>query len=131
MRAGERPTRGAVIKRPRIPRRRVVAGGAKRSRKIRCDVIRNRAAHRLCAVPLIQMAAVAIRVGAGQGVVVIDMAGRAGRGYMKSGERPTGRAVIKGRRAPTRGCVAGGAVRQRERRAGRRVHGGSRLLPGC
>ena len=130
VRAGERPTRGGVIKCSRIPRRGVMASGAKRTGKICRDVIWNYAAHRLRAVPLIQMAAVATRIRAGEGVVVVDMAGRARRRQVIASERPAGRGVIKIRRAPTRGRVAGRAIRKGESPSGRGVHGRGGLLPG-
>jgi len=130
MRARERPACSAVIKSAWIPRRGVVACGAQRSRKSRGHVVRNGAAKRLCAEPFIRVAAVTIRVGTGQAVVVVDMAGSAGGCKVKARKRPTGRAVIKICRAPASGGVAGRAVRQRERRAGCGMHGSGRLLPG-
>ena len=95
VRPRERPACGAVIKRPRIPRSGVVASGAERSREARGDVIGNRAAQRLRTVPFIRVATVTIRIGAGQSVVVIDMAGSARRCQVRARERPTRRAVIK------------------------------------
>ena len=129
MRAGERPASGAVIKRPRIPRRGVVACRTKRSRKSCSHVVGHHASERLCAVPFIRMAAVAIRIGAGQRVVVVDVARGAGRREVCPRERPTGRAVVKIRRAPSGSGVAGRTVRKRKRSASCRVHRSSGLLP--
>ena len=119
-----------MIKRPRIPRRGVVAGGTKRSRESRGDVVGYDAAKRLRAIPLIHVAAVAIRVRAGQRVVVVDMAGSARRCQVRARQREAGRAVIKVCRAPAGGGVAGRAVSQRERRARCGVHRCGGLLPG-
>ena len=76
------------------------------------------------------MAAVTICIGAGQRVVVVDMAGSAGRGKVRSRQRPAGRAVIKVCHAPAGGGVAGGAVRKSERGASRGMDRRGGLLPG-
>lgn len=77
------------------------------------------------------MAAVAIRVGAGQGVIVIDMAGDAGGGDMRPGQRETCGAVIKIGGAPTESGMAVRAICQCESGARGGMGGIIGLLPGC
>ena len=110
-----------------------VARGARgrRGGEPRGDVIRNVAAERLRFVPIRQMAAHA--VGGTQRVVVIDVAGCAGRGIrrlVRSQQRKTGDAVIEGDIGPARRIVTIGAIRSRKGRARRRVWRIICFLPG-
>jgi hypothetical protein len=79
----------------------------------RGNVIGNTAAHRLRAVPVGLMAAIASSVRGGQGIVAVQMAGRA-RGLggigVSPGERPARCGVIKFPVGPIQGVVAGGAL---------------------
>ena len=74
----QRKARGAVVKLSVRPKNCVVARGAKRSRKIRGDVVWHIPAKRRRAVPGRLVAAVAIRIRRGEVVIVPDMAVRAG-----------------------------------------------------
>jgi hypothetical protein len=129
VRTRERPARGAVIELPVSPGNSVMAGGAECGRKSGSNVIGNNAAERLRAVPIGLVATVAIGVGAGEIVVVVDVTERAGRGGMRAGERPTGGAVIEARADPAIEIVAALAIRGGECRAGRGVRRIDGVLP--
>ena len=129
MGAGKGPACGAVIERAGIPRRGVVARGAKRSREAGGDVIRHNATHGSRAEPVGLMAAVAIGVRACQRVIVVHVAGGARSAKVRASQRPASSAVVKVGTAPACGGVASGAVGQREGGARSRVHGIVRLLP--
>jgi hypothetical protein len=111
VRARERPAGGAVIKFAVGPGDRVVAGGAKGGGKSGSNVIGNNATERLRAVPIGLVATVAIGVGAGEVVIVVDVAERTGRRRVRPGERPTGGAVIEVRADPAIEIVAALAIR--------------------
>lgn len=81
-----------------------VATGALGRREPGRDVIWNRATHGRGAVVLILVTAIAIGVGRGERIVVVDMAGRTGGRSMDPSERPTGGAVVKRRGSP-RNCI--------------------------
>lgn len=105
-------TRGAVIKRRGCPTRSVVAGGALGDWEAGGNVIRDVAAQRRGAIPVLQVAGGIAAVGGSnhQGVVVADVAGDAGcrcRRYVHAGERKAGYGVIKGSQIrPGNGVVA-------------------------
>jgi hypothetical protein len=110
-----------------------VATRASRGRggESRSNVVRHVAAERLRAVPggLVATHAV-VRA---QRVVIVDMAGSAGRRirrHVRADEGETGRAVIEGSSIPAHCRMAVGAIRGRESRPGGRVHRIVRLLPG-
>jgi len=108
----QRPTRGAVIELAIGPQQRVVAERALRGREARRNVIRYRTTERLRAQPGGLVAAIAVRVRCGEGVVVAHVA--VGAGYDFSGgrilvrtrQRPARGAVVKDRRIPGDGVVA-------------------------
>jgi hypothetical protein len=82
------------------------------------------------AVPCRQVAAHAVR--GVQRVVIVDVTGRAGRRRGRSvcaGQSETSHAVVKRRRVPALGGMAGRAIRRGKCRPGSRVHGVRRLLP--
>jgi len=94
-------------------------------------VIGNVAANRGRALERCRMAAHAI--GRIQGVIVVDVAGGAGRRrrrHVRSRQRESGHAVIKRSGIPTNSCVASRAIGRPERRTRRGVHGIVRALPG-
>lgn len=126
----QRETRRIVAPRG-SPTGRRVARGALRCREACRHVIRNRPSHCRRAVVLVLVAAVAIRIRHREIVMIVHMAGCAGRGGMRAGQRPSRGAVIKSRGGPRNRRVAGGAIRRRERRPRRRVRRIVRLLPGC
>jgi hypothetical protein len=104
----------------------VMAGGTERGGKCSRNVIGNNSTESLRAVPIGLVAAVAIGVGAGEVVIVVDVAQRAGRGGVRAGERPTCGAVIEVCADPTVEIVAALAIRGGEGRAGcwvRRIDG--------
>ena len=94
-------------------------------------MVGNRSARRGRPVVLILVATVTIGVRRGERVVVVDMAGRARRSQMKTGKRPTGRAMVKRRGGPGNRIVASGTVRRREWRTRRGVHRIVGALPGA
>lgn len=110
MRTGQSPTGGAVIKRTGIPRRGVVAGGTQRSREARGNVIRHDAAESLGTEPGGLVTPIAIRIGAGQRVIIVHVAGDAGRVDVRAGQREPRVTVIKIGGAPARRCMARGAI---------------------
>lgn len=128
--AGERPTGGAVIERAGLPGRGVVASGAQRSGKSRGDVIGHSATHCGCAGPRGSVAAVAIGIGGGQIVIVVDVAQRAGSGDVSASQREASGAVIKIGSAPTESGVTVRTVDKGEGRASRGVGRIIGLLPG-
>lgn len=77
------------------------------------------------------MATVTIGVGAGQVVVVIDVACSASGCDVRSGQRKACGAVIKTGGAPTESRMAVRAIRQCKGRARGGVGGIVCLLPGC
>ena len=99
-------------------------------------MIRDIAAERLRAVPILQVAGRVATIGRlnRQRVVVIDVARDAGsrrRRNVHAGQRKTGHAVIKGAQIrPRDGVMALRAIRSRESRAGGSVRRVIRLLPG-
>ena len=99
-------------------------------------MIRHAAAHGLRALPGGDVAAVAICIRCGKGVVVSDVAIRAGYDFsgrlqlMRAGQRPARRAVIKDRRVPGDGVMARRAIGRRKGRSGIRVDWIIGLLPG-
>ena len=108
---------------------RGVTAGTLRCRKRRSHMVRNAAAHRLGGVVLILVAAVAIRVRRSEVVIVIQMAGGAGRRHMRARQRPTRYRVIERVIGPCDRVVASGAVRRRKRGSRRRVRRIVSLLP--
>lgn len=77
------------------------------------------------------MATIAIRVGARQVVVVIQVAGRASGRDVRSRQREACGAVIKIGRTPTESGMAVRTICQCKCRACSGVSGIIRLLPGC
>jgi len=81
------------------------------------------------------MAAVAIRVRRGEGVIVVDVAVGAGidlarrRQLVRTNERPARRRVVEGSRQKRDGIVTVRAVGRRERCPRRRMHGVGGSLP--
>ena len=133
---GQREPGGRVIKRGVRPARRVVTGRALRHGETCGDVIRNIAAERLRAVPILQVAgrvAAIIRLNR-QRVVVADVARGAGSGRgrdVHAGQREAGDAVVeRAQVGPRDGIVALRAIRSRKSRPGRSVRRVVRLLPG-
>jgi len=114
----QRPARGAVIELASRPEHGVMAGRALRGREARRDVIRYRSTKRSGALPSDLVAAVAIRVGHREGVVVAHVAVGAcrdftgGRILVRARQRPARGAVIKGCGGPGDGAVARRAVRR-------------------
>jgi len=109
-----------------------VALGASRGRcgEARLDVVRHIAAERRRAVPLRLVAAHAI--GCVQCVIVVDVAGSAGRGRRRSvraSQSETGGAVVERSGVPTLRGMASRAIRRRKSRPRCRVDRGRRLLP--
>ena len=110
------------------PHNRVVALRAKRSRKTRRDVVRNRAAESRRAVPCCLVAPVAIGVRGREGVVVVDVAVGAGIHFscrcqlVRSHERPPRRSMVERDVSPQGRAVAGRAVPYGKGCASRRVH---------
>jgi hypothetical protein len=88
-----------------------MAGGTKGGGKGGSHVIGNNSTESLCAVPIGLVAAIAIGVGAGQVVIVVHVAERAGRRSVRAGERPASGAVIEVRANPTIEIVAALAIR--------------------
>ena len=125
----ERESSGVVVPRG-SPIRSGMAGGALGGGEARSDVVRYSAAHGGRAVPLILMAAVAVRVGNREVIVVVNVAVGAGRGGMNACERPTGGAVIERGGGPGNGVVARGTIRDGEGCASAGVRGIVGLLPG-
>ena len=97
-----------VIESSTEPRRSGMAGRARR-RVSRRNVIRHASAERRRALPSRGVAAIAIGVGGSKGVVVVDVAGRAGRRHVSAGQRPTRSAVVKLPVRPLRNRMAHGA----------------------
>ena len=135
VRALQREAGGAVVKLAVGPHHGVVAGRAKGSRETRGDVVRNVSAVGWRAIPGGLMAAVAIRVGRGKVVVVVDVAVGAGVHFscrsqlVRARERPAGHAMVEDHVGPRGGVVAIRAVRGGERRARAGMRGIVRLLP--
>lgn len=106
VRAGERPSGGAVVKLAVGPGDGVVAGGAERSGELCGNVVGYEAAKSLCAGPIGSVAAVAVSVGGGEVVIIADMAEGARGGGMGAGEGKARDAVIEGGGGPGCGVVA-------------------------
>ena len=110
-----------------------MAGGASgsRGREPRGDMVWHGPANRCGAEKSRLMASIAIcRI---EGVVVVDMAGSAGRGrrrHMRAGQGKPSRAMVEGRCIPTHRRVTHRAIRCRESRPGGGMHRIVRLLPG-
>jgi hypothetical protein len=133
MAIGQRETGCTVIEDSRSPGGNRMARGTLRRRgwKSGRDVIRYRPAQRRRAQESRLVASITVRRT--EGVVVIHMAGGAGRwrrGHVRSGQGKPGGAVIETRRCPTYRCMAYGAVRCRKLRTRRGVHRIICLLPG-
>jgi hypothetical protein len=77
-------------------------------------VIRHGAAEGYRAVPLCQVASIAIRVRSGEAVIIVDVAQCAGPGRMGALQRPTRSAVIELPICPQQRVVAHRALRDRE-----------------
>jgi len=123
----------AVIKDSRSPRRNRVACGAShsRGREPGRDVIRYVASNRRGALESRLVAAVAI--GRAERVVVVGMAGSAGRwrrGHVRPGQGKPRGAVVECCRRPTDRRVAGGTIRRRKGRSGCGMDWIIGLLPG-
>ena len=132
MAVSEQEPCGAVIKNPRRPGGNRVAGGASgsRGREPRGDVVGNRPADRCRAEESCLVASIAIRRI--ESVVVVDMAGGAGRGrrgHMRAGQGKPRRAMVEGRCVPTRRRMTRGTVRRRKRSPRCGMHRVVRLLP--
>ncbi len=101
-----------------------MAGRTLRGREARRDVIRYHSPHRRRGLPSSLVAAVAIRVRRREGVVVAYVAVSAGHDFpgrrhlMRTRQRETGGAMVKGCGGPGDGVVARRAVRCRIRRSG-------------
>jgi len=99
-------------------------------------VVRHIAAKRWRAVPSGLVAAVAVRVRGGEGIVVAHVAIGAGHNFargrqlVRAGQRPAGHGVIEHHVCPQRRVVAGGAIGRREGRSRCRVRRIVGLLPG-
>ena len=124
---------GAVVENSRRPGGDRVARRASRSRRreSRRDVVRHRPANRRGAHEGGLVATITIRRT--EGVVVVDMAGGAGRRrwrHVRSGQRKSGNAMIERRGVPTLRRMASGTICRRKRRSGCGVHRIIRLLPG-
>jgi len=129
----ERETRRAVVERSRRPGRNWMARGAlRRRRREACrNMVRNVAADARRAIKRRRVAPVTVR--GIQGVVVVDVAGRAGRRrgrHVRAHQSEACDAVIERRGIPAFGRVAVRAVCRGERGTRGRVHGSVRLLPG-
>lgn len=110
VRAGQRETRGRMVKRRIRPGRRIVAGRTLCRREARRNVIWHIAAQRLRAVPICCVAAVASRIRRIQCVVAVHVAQRTGGRNMRARQREARRAVIKLPIQPTNRVVAGRAL---------------------
>ena len=127
--------RRAVIKLSIRPKNRVVAGRTHRGRKPRGNVVRHSTAKCRGAIPGRLVAPIAIRVGCGEGVVVPHVTIGAGHDFarrrqlVRAGQRPASRGVIKDRRGPSNGVVAGGAIGRCKWRSSAGMHRIVGLLP--
>lgn len=133
MAVGQREAGGVVIENSRGPGGDGVACRAGRSgdRESSGHVIGNVAADGGSALEGGLVASVAIRRV--QHVVIVDVAGGAGRGrrrHVRAGQREAGSVVIEDRRGPAHRVVARRAIPCRERRARSGVHRIIGLLPG-
>jgi hypothetical protein len=133
----QRPACRGVVKLSIHPEQSVMTGGTKRSREARLDVIRDVSTKRRRTLPRGYVAAVAVGIGRRKRVVVAHVAIRAGhyfsgrRQLVRTRKRPPRRGMVKNRRVPTDGVMAGRAVCSREWCSGCRVGRIVRLLPGC
>jgi len=136
VRVGQREARGAVIECRVGPVDGVVASRALRCGEARLNVIGDVAAQSLRVIPIRRVAAIAVGVRGCKGVVVADVALRAGRDYACRGhlvvarQGPTSHGVIKRGIRPRDRVMAGGAVGRGECGACRLVRWIVRLLPG-
>ncbi len=128
MRAGQCEPCRAVVKRRGHPTdgivaRRTIDGSKRCSRSGVHGIIR--------LLPGRQVATGVAAIGrrSRQCVVVVDVAGSASHIGMAVGEWKTRRAVIERGRSPAYSCMARGAIRDRKRRTGRRMHRIVGLLP--
>ena len=129
---GEREPDGRMVELAIGPRSNGMASGASRGSggETRGDVIGDASAKCLRFVPIGRMAGHAL--GRTQGVVVVDVAGGAGRRsgrHVRARQRKAGGAVIERGRGPSRSGVAIGTIGCRESRPGGRVNRIVRLLP--
>ena len=128
MRTLQREPCRRVVKLSIRPEHSVVAGRTHGGRKPGGNVVWHNTAKCRSAIPRRLVAAVTIRVRGGKGVIVADVAIRAGHDFacrrqlMRPGQRPSGRGVIENRRGPCNGVVAGGAIGCCKWRSGTRVH---------
>ena len=129
----QRESGRGMIENARSPRRdRVTRRARGCGRRETCgDVIWHRAANRCGALKCRLVAAVTIRRA--ERVIVVHMAGRAGRRCgrrVRSGQRKSGNAVIECRRRPAGRRMAVGAIRRGKSAARGGGHGSRGLLPG-
>ena len=121
---------GSVVAPGRSPIRGGVARGTLRRRKASRNVIGYDAAEGGRTGPSRLVTAIAIGVGGGQGVIVIDVAlHTGGGGEVIAGQGPAGDAVIERGGGPRDGVVASGAVRGGKRSTGSGVRGIVGALP--
>jgi hypothetical protein len=126
VRTRKRPTRGAMVKRAVGPGDSVVAGGAQGRRELCGNVVGHQPRESFCAIPVGSMAAIAIGIGAGQVVIVVDVTQNAGRRSMRAGERKARGVVIEFCTKPAIEVVAALTIRGCERGSGagmRRIRG--------
>ena len=124
----QREARCGVVKLSIRPENGVVARRTHGSRKARGNVVRYASTQRRRALPRRLVAPVAIRVRSRKGVIVVDVAVRAGihlarrRHLVRTRQRPAGAGVVEGRRQERHCVVTVRAIRRRIRRACCRVH---------
>jgi hypothetical protein len=129
MRAGQRETGHAMVKRSRVPAFGGVASRAIRQRKRRT----RRGVHRI--IGLLPGCKVASRISAGcrgnlQIVIIVDVAGGTGKIRVTVGQKKAGKRVVKTGGVPANCCVAIRAVCHREHGSRTGMNRVVRLLPG-
>ena len=123
------PPGGAVIKFSIHPGGRVMAGGAQGSWERSSYVVWHGSPERLRAGPIRGVATVADGVRAGEVVIVVDVAQRAGRCGVGPGQSETGHAMVKGSIVPADRRMAIRAICNGKCRAGTGVDRIVGLLP--